>query len=53
MFLLALHIVAVGLLIMLVWIIAHGAGRRAGERAVRRQLQREAEQAEGGGSGGA
>lgn len=51
MFLLALHIVSIGLLIMLVWIIAHSAGRRAGERAVRRQIEREAEQGGGQGSG--
>lgn len=38
MFLLAFHIVAVGGIIVIVWAIAFGQGRRAGERRLRRRL---------------
>ena len=38
MFLLAFHIVAIGILIALVWFAAYQQGRRAGERRLRRQL---------------
>lgn len=43
MFMLAFHIVAIGLLIVAVWGVAYGQGRRAGERALRRQLELESE----------
>ena len=38
MFLLAFHIVAVGIMVVAVWGIAYRAGQRAGERHLRRQL---------------
>ena len=38
MFMLAFHIVAIGVLVMMVWAIAYGQGRRAGERRLRRRL---------------
>ncbi|HEX9842795.1 MAG TPA: hypothetical protein VGC20_08585 [bacterium] len=44
MFLLALHIVAVGLLVMLVWSVAFNRGQRAGERQLRRRLSLDAQQ---------
>jgi hypothetical protein len=37
-FLLAFHIIAVGILVVFVWAIAFGRGRRAGERQLRRRL---------------
>jgi hypothetical protein len=37
-FLLALHIVAIGVLVVFVWAIAHGRGERVGERRLRRRL---------------
>ena len=47
MFLLALHIVAVGLLVMMVWAIAYNRGQRAGERHLRRRLGLDAQQESG------
>lgn len=41
MFLLAFHIVAIGILIALIWAAAFNRGMRAGERRLRRQLERE------------
>lgn len=38
MFILGFHIIAVGILIVFVWAIAYGAGKRAGERRARRHL---------------
>ena len=38
MFLLAFHIVAVGIIMVITWGVAHRMGRRAGERQLRRRL---------------
>lgn len=38
MFLLALHVIAIGILVVFVWSVAHSMGRRAGERQLRRRL---------------
>ena len=38
MFLLAFHIVAVAIIVVIVWGLAHRLGRRAGERQLRRRL---------------
>ncbi len=46
MFLLAFHIVSVGLLIMVVWTLAHKIGMREGERRVLRQMELDQEERE-------
>ena len=38
MFVLGFHIIAIGILVVFVWAIAYGMGKRAGERRARRQL---------------
>ncbi len=38
MFLLAFHIIAIAILIVVVWAIAYHRGRQAGERRLRRRL---------------
>lgn len=44
MFLLALHIVAIGILVMVVWTIAYRRGQTVTERRIRRQLEMEQEE---------
>jgi hypothetical protein len=39
MFLLAFHIVAIGILVVIVWAIAFRRGEKAGERRLQRRLQ--------------
>lgn len=51
MFTLAFHIVAIGVLVVFVWSIAYGMGRRAGERRLRRQLGLNVD-TQGSGAGG-
>lgn len=38
MFLLAFHIIAVAMIVVIVWSVAHRMGRRTGERQLRRRL---------------
>lgn len=47
MFLLALHIVAIAILVVLVWAVAYQRGIRVGERRLRRRLEVQGEAGDG------
>ncbi len=49
MFLLALHIIAIGIMVVGVWSVAHRAGMRKGERVLRRRLGLDDIRSEGNG----
>lgn len=44
MFLLALHIVAIAILVVFTWALAYQRGQAAGERRLRRRLQEQQDQ---------